>query len=234
MDGEFWMYYCGSQRAVDAGVYKGVARDPANPAKSDQRVFKLGLARSKDGVNFKRHSPDPVFSFGDDIHSIVTFAILKNPDGSVLRENGRLRAYFAAVDFPNGKYKHDLYETFSTDGIKWSKPAHVMANAYAPCVIKDGGKYRMWYTWINRHPWHTRHAESDDGKTWRLTETPCIVMDQPWEKKDQVYPGLCSRVVEWGWVSVDVAEEGVHPGALLAGEREFEHAFARVLADPAA
>jgi predicted GH43/DUF377 family glycosyl hydrolase len=188
MDGEFWMYYCGSQRAVDAGAYKGVAKDPAQPAKSDQRLFKLGLARSKDGVKFKRHSADPVFSFGDDIHSVVTAAILKNPDGSVHRENGKLRMYFAAVDFPKGTYKHDLYETFSTNGIHWSKPTHVMANAYAPCVFKEGGKYRMWYTWIDRHPWHTSHAESDDGTHWRLSEKPCIVMDQKWEVKDQVYP----------------------------------------------
>ena len=55
----------------------------------------------------------------------------------------------------------------------------VMENAYAPCVIKEGGKYRMWYTWINRHPWHTNHAESDDGTHWRISEKPCIVMDQP-------------------------------------------------------
>ena len=58
-------------------------QDPAHPEKSDQRLFKLGLARSKDGVKFTRHSRDPVFSFGDDIHSVVTAAILKNPDGSV-------------------------------------------------------------------------------------------------------------------------------------------------------
>ena len=43
----------------------------------------------------------------------MTAAILKNPDGSVCRENGKLRMYFAAVDFPHGTYKHDLYETTS-------------------------------------------------------------------------------------------------------------------------
>src|SRR5262245_62753229 len=85
IDGEYWMYYCGSQRCVDAGTYKGKAKDPEHPEKSDQRLFKLGLAKSKDGVKFTRHSPDPVLSFGDDIHSIVTAAILKNPDGSVCR-----------------------------------------------------------------------------------------------------------------------------------------------------
>ncbi len=70
-DGEFWMYYSGSQRCVEAGKYKGVAKDPKQPEKSDQRLFKLGLARSKDGVHFERHSQEPVFSFGDDIHSVV-------------------------------------------------------------------------------------------------------------------------------------------------------------------
>src|SRR5262245_12913399 len=87
-DGEFWMYYSGSQRCVDAGTYKGRAKDPAHPEKSDQRLFHLGLARSKDGVRFTRHSADPVFRFGDDVHSVVTAAILKNPDGSVCREGG--------------------------------------------------------------------------------------------------------------------------------------------------
>src|SRR5262249_29963685 len=46
-DGAFWMYYSGSQRCVDAGTYKGKAKDPAQPEKSDQRLFNLGLARSK-------------------------------------------------------------------------------------------------------------------------------------------------------------------------------------------
>ncbi len=187
-DGEFWMYYSGSQRCVDAGTYKGRARDPAHPERSDQRLFKLGLAKSKDGRHFTRHSADPVFSFGDDVHSVVTAAILKNPDGSVHRENGKLRMYFAAVDFPRGTYKHDLYQTTSADGIQWAPPTLVMENAYAPCVIKEGDRYRMWYTWIDKHPWHTNYAESTDGTRWTIHEQPCIVMDQKWEVKDQVYP----------------------------------------------
>jgi len=187
-DREFWMYYSGSQRCVDAGTYKGKAKDPARPERSDQRLFKLGLAKSKDGVRFIRHSPEPVFSFGDDIHSVVTAAILKNTDGSVHREEGRLRMYFAAVDFPRGTYKHDFYETTSADGVQWAKPTPVMENAYAPCVIREGERYRMWYTCIDKHPWHTKYAESADGTRWTVREQPCIVMDQEWEVKDQVYP----------------------------------------------
>jgi alpha-glucosidase (family GH31 glycosyl hydrolase) len=40
-NGEFRMYYCGSQRCVDAGTYKGVARDPKQPEKSDQRHTRI-------------------------------------------------------------------------------------------------------------------------------------------------------------------------------------------------
>ena len=38
------------------------------------------------------------------------------------------------------------------------------------------------------HPWHTSYAESDDGTHWKIRDQPCIVMDQKWEVKDQVYP----------------------------------------------
>lgn len=188
MNGEYWMYYVGSQRCVEAGVYKGVTKDPAHPEKSDQRLFKLGLATSKDGLHFTRYSTDPIFSFGDDIHSIVTPALLKQPDGTLVREDGKLRMYFAAVDFPHGTYKHDLYETTSADGIHWAKATLVMENAYAPCVIKEGGKYRLWHTYIKHNPWGTAYAESTDGTHWKEFDKLCIQIDQPWEVKDQVYP----------------------------------------------
>src|ERR1051325_5111043 len=42
MDNEFWMYYCGSQRCIDAGTYKGIPKP--SPKKPDQRLFKLRLA----------------------------------------------------------------------------------------------------------------------------------------------------------------------------------------------
>jgi len=43
-------------------------------------------------------------------------------------------------------------------------------------------------TWIDKHPWHTTYAESNDGTHWEKTGKLCIVIDQPWEVKDQVYP----------------------------------------------
>lgn len=46
-EGEFWMYYSGSQRCVDAGIYKGVAKDPEHPANP---VFK-----SEPGHDWESH-----------------------------------------------------------------------------------------------------------------------------------------------------------------------------------
>jgi hypothetical protein len=96
---------------------------------------------------------------------------------------------FAAVDFPQGDYKHDIHESTSTDGIHWTPPSPpVLENAYAPAVIKEDGKYRMWFVDPSVHPWCLRHAESQDGTAgWKVSEKPCIVMDQAWEKKDLVY-----------------------------------------------
>jgi hypothetical protein len=52
-------------------------------------IFPCWLAKNKDGVRSTRYSSVPVFSFGDDIHSVVTSAILKNANGSVHREQGK-------------------------------------------------------------------------------------------------------------------------------------------------
>ena len=164
-------------------------RTRRSPEKSDQRLFKLGLAKSKDGVHFTRHSADPVFSFGDDIHSVVTAAILKNPDGSVHREDGKLRMYFAAVDFPGGTYKHDLYETTSADGITWAKPTLVDGERLRP-VRHQGGRQVPHVVHLDRQAplAHQATPRATTARKWTIREKPCIVMDQKWEVKDQVYP----------------------------------------------
>ena len=45
-----------------------------------------------------------------------------------------------------------VQDVTSLDGVTWAKPTLTMKNAYAPCVIKEGDKYRMWYTCIDKHP----------------------------------------------------------------------------------
>lgn len=57
----------------------------------------------------------------------------------------------------------------------------------APCVMIDGGIWRMWYVsctgWqiVNQHPepsYHVKYAESSDGIHWRKTGHVCIDYDE--------------------------------------------------------
>ena len=61
----FKLWYCGSRGAVG------------------QRVFRLGLATSRDGRSFQRHGDQPVYEFGDGKHSILTPTLLRRPDVTV-------------------------------------------------------------------------------------------------------------------------------------------------------
>jgi hypothetical protein len=61
----------------------------------------------------------------------------------------------------------------SRDGLEWERDGHVCvdfasADEYAisrPCVVKDGGLYRMWYS-HRGSTYRIGYAESSDGLTW--------------------------------------------------------------------
>jgi len=171
--GQYLLFYCGSRGAVA------------------ERVFRMGLAQSPDGLHFHRHSRRPVFEFGDGKHSVLTPTLLRNPDGSTLRENGRLRLWFSSTWFAGPSGLHSLHETTSRDGIAWSTPSGpLMKNVYAPSILKTADGYRMWYTDVGVDRWVIRHAYSTDGKSWRMSPRPCLQVDQKWERQRLFYPAV--------------------------------------------
>ncbi len=168
---EFKLWYCGSRSTVA------------------ERVFRLGLVTSKDGRLFGQRSDRPVYSFGDGKHSILTPTLLRHPDGATLREDGQLRLWFSATWFEGSSDLHTLHESRSDDGVRWSKPSEpLLENIYAPTIIKTGRLYQMWFTDVGGMPWIIRHASSPDGRQWRVTREPCIVIDQRWETRRLFYP----------------------------------------------
>jgi len=170
-NGCYFMWYCGSQGKVA------------------DRVFSLGLATSPDGVHFTKHPSSPVYAFGDGRHSILTPTLLRHPNGSVLREDGKLRMWFASTDFPSANGLHTLHETTSTDGLAWTPPsAPQLENIYAPSIIKENDTYLMWYTDVTSDPWGVRHAQSTDGRHWQVTENLVLQLDQAWESGRLFYP----------------------------------------------
>jgi len=169
--GRFFLWYCGSRGTVA------------------QRVFRLGLASSVDGIRFEKSSACPVYAFGDQKHSILTPTLLRGPDGSVLREGRRLRMWFSATHFAAKTGLHTLHETSSVDGVRWSAPSKPqLRNVYAPTIIKEGGTYRLWYTDVEAEPWRFRYAQSEDGRRWTVCREPVMVVDQKWESGRLFYP----------------------------------------------
>lgn len=170
MDDRWWMWYSGSRGSVD------------------QRRFSLGLAQSGDGCHFERVSSEPLLQFNGN-RSIVTVSVLRHPDGTLCRENGRLRFWFASCDFPSGDGKHQLHHSSSVDGMDFDQPsAALLEDAYAPCVIFDKGVYRMWFIDTSSCQWWIAAATSSDGLDWQRDPEPVLELDQPWEDLRLNYP----------------------------------------------
>ena len=137
------------------------------------------------------HTSNPVYRFGDGKHSILTPTLLRNADGSTLREHGKLRMWFSSTWFAGGNGLHTLHEATSNDGVEWSTPSpQQMQHVYAPSVIKSDGMYRMWYIDVGKEPWIVRHADSRNGRAWRATPDPVLTINQKWESVRLFYPAV--------------------------------------------
>ena len=155
-----------------------------------QRVFRLGLATSRDGKQFEKYPQNPVLELADGARSVLTPALLRQADGSVLREEGNLRMWFSAATLGRGGL-HTLHETTSSDGIHWSEPTEAqLENVYCPTILRTARGYEMWYSDVSRRPWVIRHASSADGRQWSVTPRPALQLSQEWEAEVLVYPAV--------------------------------------------
>lgn len=165
-------------------MYSGSQGDPAN------RVFRLGLATGHDGKRFQKHDKNPVFAMADQKHSVLTPTILRDGDGKVVREEGKLRMWFASATLGKGGL-HTLHEATSSDGVAWSEPSSVLLeNAYSPSVLKTEKGYEMWYCDVTKRPWIIRYAKSEDGRKWNVAPGAVLTLSQDWENEIVLYPSV--------------------------------------------
>lgn len=209
--------------------YSGSRGTPGN------RVFRLGLATSQDGRQFEKHAGNPVLEFADDAHSVLTPALLRNSDGSVLREAGQLRMWFSSATLGKGGL-HTLHESRSADGIRWAEPSPVLAeNVYCPSVLKTEEGYQMWFSDVSRRPWVIRHATSADGATWAVTPRPALYLSQDWEAEVLTYPTVLridgAYLMWYGSYDRAIRREKTAIGfaASLDGQKWFKHPHNPVL-----
>lgn len=174
-DGRYYLWYPGSRGEVA------------------ERVFRLGLATSPNAVEFEKLPQGPVFEFGDGKHSIVTPTVLRESDGTLIREKGKLRMWFSGQDLTRPGGKTTLHEVTGSAPHDWGKPSPpLLQDCYAPAVLKEDNGYRMWFVDVSRQPWAVRHAWSKDGTRWKVTGEPAITVDSRWHERERLvhYPAL--------------------------------------------
>lgn len=86
----------------------------------------------------------------------------------------------------------------SSDGLTWQKPVICLPfndssgwerDVNRPVVIRKDGQYHMWYTGENDSVSAIGYAVSDDGRRFRrVSASPVLVADKPWEKKALMCP----------------------------------------------
>ena len=148
-------------------------------------AVRIGYAYSLDGINWIKHSENPVLSPTPgawDGLGIETVTVIKDTSTLI---NERYRMWYAGSDDPIcGLYQ--IGYAYSSDGIHWTKysgnPVLTNGNASSwenagpegPTVIKDGDTLKMWYAALDTIPdnqptdFHLNigYAWSIDGVQW--------------------------------------------------------------------
>lgn len=119
---------------------------------SQNNLWQIGYATSMDGVNWSKHPNNPVLAVSAGEWDATAVGV-----GSVLFFDGQYHIYYHGTSGDPLSGWEIGYAT-SPDGITWTKdtlnnPILTGApggwdaiNAGFPRVIKDGNRYRMWYT----------------------------------------------------------------------------------------
>lgn len=151
----------------------------------------IGLAISEDGGHtFRKVSQAPVLERNE-----VDPYLTGSP--CVLVENGMWRMWYGSGtgwEIEGGRPKHYYHIKYaeSGDGVHWDRRGIVCidyrdAGEYAitrPCVINDGGTYRMWYSYRGDR-YRIGYAESGDGVRWQRKdeEAGIDVSESGWDSE---------------------------------------------------
>ena len=148
------LYYTGWSRGVTVPFY-----------------LASGVAVSERGGPFRRLSPAPLL----DRSPADPFL---NASPFVLVDDGTWRMWYVSattwVETAEGpRHYYNIRYAASPDGLAWSRSGQVAIDyagdehAFArPCVVRDGGVYRMWYAFRGDR-YRIGYAESADGIAWK-------------------------------------------------------------------
>lgn len=160
--------------------------------------FFVGCAESVDGgQTFGRVSPSPVLE-----RNPVDPYLTASP--WVLVEDGLWRMWYVSGTGwdhrPEGpRHHYHIKYAESRDGFEWTRTGHVCIDyrdedEYAhgrPCVVNDGGLYRMWFS-ARGDAYRLAYAESEDGLHWERRDEEAGVepSSDGWDSEMICYPAI--------------------------------------------
>ena len=161
----------------------------------------IGLVISEDkGKTFRRLFKAPIMARSEFDPWMVSTPF-------VMKERGIWRMWYLSGfgwDESAGNlhsYYHIKYAE-ATDGIRWERNGLVCidlnegeTNIASPCVLKEDGIYKMWYSFVAGQGYRIGYAESLDGYTWtrKDDEVGIDVSPSGWDSKEMAYPSVFSH-----------------------------------------
>jgi predicted GH43/DUF377 family glycosyl hydrolase len=149
----------------------------------------IGLAFSEDGGRtFAKHGRTPVLARSEHDPWMVS-------GPHVLHEDGRWRMWYLSGQGwdDDGHSAYDVKHAESDDGIAWRRDGRVCLgeerNTARACVLRDGGRYRAWFSSDGGEGYRIRYAESPDGLDWeRVDGWGLEPAGEGWESGAVAYP----------------------------------------------
>jgi hypothetical protein len=186
--GRVFLYYTGWSRGVSVPFY-----------------LAIGAAVSDDGGDtFARVSPAPIVERNavDPFLTASPWILVENDVWRMWYVSGT--GWVAGSGVPTHRY-HIKYAE-SPDGVQWRRRGIVCIDyaspaEYAfgrPCVVRDGDRYRMWYS-CRGDRYRLGYAESPDGITWtrRDAEAGVEPSSEGWDADMIAYPVVFQRHGQW-------------------------------------
>jgi hypothetical protein len=175
---EVYLYTIGWNRGVPAPLF----------------YASIGLAVSDDGgISFRKHSSAPILARSEHDPCLVT-------SPCVLLDGGTWRMWYVSGigwrrDGGRLRSLYDVKYAESGDGVSWRREGLTCialepgeTNISRPCVLADGGRYRMWFAVDAGRGYALGYAESDDGLRWTRIAGDAGPPRAEWDGEAQAYP----------------------------------------------
>jgi hypothetical protein len=192
--------YCASIVRHDARLFMYyIGWNPG--AKSPLFYSSIGLAVSEDGgESYRKMFKAPILARSEHDPCLVT-------SPCVLLDDGRWRMWYVsgfkweAESDGLHSYYHIKYAE-SADGINWERNGLVSIdhrpgerNIARPCVVRDQGLYRMWYSYSEGEGYRIGYAESSQGYDWtrKDSEVGISLSETGWDSRALAYPWVFSH-----------------------------------------